>query len=425
MSRARAVGVDIGTSGVRASALAGDGAVVGRASAAMATFGDPRAPEAWRSAFEAALGGLARACDVSSVVAVAVDGTSGTVLAVDADGTPIGPASMYDEPCPDAAIVAAVDAAAPPASAARGRTSGLARVLLMQGRPGVRQVLHQADWIAGLLSGRFGVSDANNALKTGYDPVAERWPDWIVRAGADCAKLPVVKRPGEPIGAVGPHGVALGLPPSAIVCAGTTDGCASFLATGAAETGDGVTALGSTLVVKLLCDHPISAPQYGIYSHRIGDRWLAGGASNAGGRVIAHLFPKERLDVLTAALKPDEPTGLDYYPLLAPGERFPIADPALPPRLGPRPADEARFFQAVLEGLAEVEALGYSRLAELGAPPLLSIRTVGGGASNAGWTRIRQRITGARMLPALSEDACDGVARLALKSLPGPSGRRN
>ena len=47
------------------------------------------------------------------------------------------------------------------------------------------------------------------------------------------------------------------------------------------------------------------------------------------------------------------------------------------------------------------------------------------GASNAGWTRIRQRITGARMLPALSEDACDGVARLALKSLPGPSGRRN
>jgi sugar (pentulose or hexulose) kinase len=284
----------------------------------------------------------------------------------------------------------------------------------------VRHVLHQADWIAGLLSGHFGVSDANNALKTGYDPLAERWSDWIVCAGADPAKLPVVKRPGEPIGKVGPYGVGLGLPERTIVCAGTTDGCASFLATGAAETGDGVTALGSTLVVKLLCDNPISAPQYGIYSHQIGDKWLAGGASNAGGRVIAHLFRKDRLDALTAGLNPDAPTGLHYYPLLAPGERFPINDPALPPRLEPRPKDEVKFFQAVLEGLAEVEALGFRRLAELGAPPLLSIRTVGGGAANAGWMRIRERITGARMAPALSEDACDGVARLALRSLTVP-----
>ncbi len=414
MSRARAVGVDVGTSGVRASALADDGAVVGRASAAMTTFGDPRVPEAWRGALEATLSGLARACNLSSVAAIAVDGTSGTMLAVDAEGAPIGPASMYDEPCPDEAVIAAVDAAAPKASPARGRTSGLARVLLMQDRPGVRRVLHQADWIAGLLSVRFGVSDANNALKTGYDPVAERWPDWIVSAGADPSKLPVVKRPGEPIGHVGPYGVGLGLPARAIVCAGTTDGCASFLATGAAEIGDGVTALGSTLVVKLLCDHPISAPQYGIYSHRIGDKWLAGGASNAGGRVIARLFPKERLDLLTAGLNPDEPTGLHYYPLLAPGERLPINDPALPPRLEPRPEDEVKFFQAVLEGLAEVEALGFRRLAELGGPPLLSIRTVGGGAANAGWTRIRERITGARMAPALSEEACDGVARLCV-----------
>jgi sugar (pentulose or hexulose) kinase len=383
----------------------------------MTTYGDPRAPEAWRGAFEAALSGLARACNLSSVAAIAVDGTSGTMLAVDAEGAPIGPTSMYDEPCPDEAVIAAVDAAAPKGSPARGHWSGLARVLLMQGRPGVRHVLHQADWIAGLLSGHFGVSDANNALKTGYDPLAERWSDWILCAGADPAKLPLVKRPGEPIGQVGRYGVGLGLPARAIVCAGTTDGCASFLATGAAETGDGVTALGSTLVVKLLCDNPISAPQYGIYSHRIGDKWLAGGASNTGGRVIAHLFPKDRLDALTAGLNPDAPTGLHYYPLLAAGERFPINDPALPPRLEPRPEDEVKFFQAVLEGLAEVEALGFRRLAELGAPPLLSIRTAGGGAANAGWMRIRERITGTRMAPALSEEACDGVARLALRSL--------
>jgi len=48
----------------------------------------------------------------------------------------------------------------------------LARVLMMQDRPNVRHMLHQADWISGKLSGRFDRSDWNNALKTGYDPVA-------------------------------------------------------------------------------------------------------------------------------------------------------------------------------------------------------------------------------------------------------------
>ena len=72
--------------------------------------------------------------------------------------------------------------------------------------------------------------------------------------------------------------------------AGTTDGCASFLATGASEVGDGVTALGSTLVLKLACAAPINSSTYGIYSHRVLGFWLAGGASNSGGAVIRSLF---------------------------------------------------------------------------------------------------------------------------------------
>lgn len=36
---------------------------------------------------------------------------------------------------------------------------------------------------------------------------------------------------------------------------------------------------------------------------------------------------------------------LDYYPLLRPGERFPVNDPGLPPRLTPRPEDDAVFLQ--------------------------------------------------------------------------------
>jgi hypothetical protein len=42
-------------------------------------------------------------------------------------------------------------------------------------------------------------------------------------------------------------------------------------------------AAGGTQVVKLLCEQPIFAPEFGIYSDRIGAAWLRGGASNTGG----------------------------------------------------------------------------------------------------------------------------------------------
>ncbi len=107
------------------------------------------------------------------------------------------------------------------------------------------------------------------------------------------------------------------------------------------------------------------------------------------------------------------PTGLDYYPLLAPGERFPVNDPTLAPRLDPRPADDRLFLQGLLEGIAAIEAQGYRTLAALGASPLSSIRTTGGGAANPAWTAIRVRRLGVPERPALSEHAAVGTARLA------------
>src|SRR3712207_7580953 len=55
----------------------------------------------------------------------------------------------------------------------------------LQALPGVARLLHQADWVAGRLLDRFARTDENNALKTGYDPVERRWPDWLARAGLD------------------------------------------------------------------------------------------------------------------------------------------------------------------------------------------------------------------------------------------------
>jgi D-ribulokinase len=413
------IGLDIGTSGARAIAIDRVGAVVAQSIRPLPPpvrqedGGIVQDPLIWRDAAFGALGGIAEAAH-GKIAALAVDGTSGTLLLTDGAGRPLGPARMYND-ASAAGRAQLIRATAPPESGAHGATSPLARLLSMQEQhDNARHALHQADWITGLLTGRFGRSDENNALKLGYDPVARTWPGWLDALGARPELLPDVLEPGAPLGTVaGEVATELGLPAEALVVAGTTDGCASFLATGAAEPGDGVTALGSTLTLKLLSERPIFAPEFGVYSHRLGDRWLVGGASNSGGAALLRFFTGEQMAELTPQLRPDEPTGLAWHPLPGKGERFPIADPEMTFTPEPRPQNEARFFQALLEGVAQVEASAYARLAELGAPALSTVRTVGGGAGNAGWTDIRARLLGVPMLPPTHLEAAYGTALLA------------
>lgn len=410
------IGVDIGTSGARAVAMAPDGAVVASGAARLSAFSDDhRDPVGWWKAVQAALGDVLAAVDRGAIRAISIDGTSGTMLPVAADGAPLARPMMYNDPVADGAILAAIATHAPKESAAHGATSGLAKVLTFQSVPGVFRVIHQADWLAGHFTGLYDVSDENNALKTGYDPVARCWPEWIEKTGARAGLLPEVLPAGEPVATISPSAAeAFGLSHEVVVVAGTTDGCASFLATGADRPGDGVTALGTTLTVKVLSDRPLFAPEYGLYSHRIGDMWLAGGASNTGGVVLAAFFTAEQIQALSARIDPAGENGLDYYPLTKPGERFPIADPALAPRLTPRPDDDAVFLQGIFEGIAGIECLAYERLTSLGGPKLGSIRTVGGGAKNAVWSAIRARRLGVPFLTVRSEEAAAGTARLAL-----------
>ncbi len=409
-----AVGIDLGTSGARAAALSANGDVVGFAASPFADPAESRSPAAWWTRVRECLAALGDATSLAQVEGLAIDGTSGTVLSVDAKGQPLGGVLMYNDPCPDAALVERIATLSPADSPARGANSALARAIHLLRASPEAMILHQADWIARQLGLTVSITDENNALKTGYDLATERWPDWIVEAGMPIERLPQVRRAGEPVGVVGPSAMALGLSPGCRVHAGTTDGCASFLATGASQIGDGVTALGSTMVLKLASSHPVNAADYGIYAHRVLDFWLVGGASNSGGAVIRALLGDDRLEDLTARLNPDQPTGLDYYPLLKPGERFPINDPAYPPRLSPRPADDAVFFQGLLEGMTAIERQGFERLRTLGAPPLRSVRTVGGGARNPAWTAMRRSALGVDFLPARSVEAAVGAASLVL-----------
>lgn len=419
-----AAGIDIGTSGVRAIAVDRDGKVHGQHAIRLppSTVDGARvtqAPERWWEAVHEAMRGLVETIGADCIAALAVDGTSGTLLLSDGDGRPLGTMRMYDDSS-GAAAAARVRELAPPESGAHGATSPAAWLIAnIEAARGAAHALHQADWIVARLTGRLGVSDDNNALKTGWDPVAREWPAWLDAAGIDRRRLPEVVEPGSPVGEVTPEVArALGLAAGCRVLAGTTDGCASFLATGAALPGDGVTALGTTLTIKLMADRPIFDPGCGVYSHRLLGGWLAGGASNTGGAALARFFPPDRIRALEPELDPERPTGLDFYPLPGTGERFPIADPAMTSRHEPRPADDATFLQALLEGVGAVEALAYRQLGELGAPALRSVRTVGGGAGNHAWSRIRSRLLGVEMPEPTSGEAAYGTALLARRGLP-------
>src|SRR6185295_12179390 len=198
------LGVDVGTSGVRivASDRSGTLAAMSKAPIAVPIQNTGRSlqdPQIWWSAIEQAFALLD--LKAMNVLALAIDGTSGTVLAVDKNGEPLGLASMYND-LAERADVDKVLAVAPMETAARGVSSPLARALSMQ-KDAVR-ILHQADWLSGKFSGHYDVSDENNALKSGYDPIARVWPSWIAGTGFDAALFPKVVPAGAATGTILP-----------------------------------------------------------------------------------------------------------------------------------------------------------------------------------------------------------------------------
>ena len=230
-----ALGIDIGSSGVRLAAIDPDRQIVAFADAAMPAAqrdGDriTQDPAVWARALDDAMARLGATVDLARIGALAVDGTSGTLVAVDAAGRPVAAASLYNDKADDADI-AAVAGAAPANSAAHGATSPLARAMRLQRLDGVARILHQADWIAGQMSGRFDISDENNALKTGYDPMERNWPKWIAATGVAQDLLPAVVPAGTVVGGVCAEAAKrrFGLSATAVVVAGTTDGLLPLL----------------------------------------------------------------------------------------------------------------------------------------------------------------------------------------------------
>ena len=413
------LGIDFGTSGVRTS-------VINLNKEEIINFSVPiekpivkdslvyQDPSLWWNSLIKNLQFLSTKIDLKKIKRLSIDGTSGTVLICDDKGNPFDHALMYNyaSSVEEAKLVEEVSSGHPIVSSP---TNALVRALSLIKKNSAQsyKILHQADWVAAKIIEEFKFSDENNALKLGYDCQERIWPNWFNELPLNENSLPEILIPGQVIGALKNQELLnLGFSPNLEVVAGTTDSIAAFLATGASQIGEAVTSIGTTLVVKAISAKPIFNRECGIYSHRLGDRWLAGGASNVGGKIIQELFGN-KIEDLSKSLNPDKLLNLNYYPLPQIGERFPINDPNKMPILEPRPDKEADFFQAVLEGITQVEKLSYEKIVEIGGSYPLKIFTIGGGGKNKNWNIMREKILKVDLGEPLSNDASYGVALLA------------
>ena len=151
-------------------------------------------------------------------------------------------------------------------------------------------------------------------------------------------------------------------------------------------------------MIKLLSTKYIEDSSRGIYSHRLGNQWLVGGASNVGCQILRQeKYSTNELIELSKNINPLINSPLQYYPLTKIGERFPKNDPNKIPILDPKPlkantelntglndgvdgnvqdVDRTQYLHGILQGISTVEKEGYSALMELGATPLTEVISV-------------------------------------------------
>ena len=426
------LGVDLGTGGVRMVVVnqQGEVAAVGRASLP-AEAGQPtrheQQPEVWWNGLAAATARLrvelsAVGRTASSIRALAVDGTSGTVACLDREGRPLRPALMYNDGRAEAEAATLNETAGSFCDEVGYRFASsfaLAKILWIRERePAVfsrtRYFAHQADFINWRLTGVPGVSDYSNALKTGYDLVDECWPAWLGSYAGVEQRLPEIVPPATVLGEVSREAArATGLAAGTVVVSGATVGTAGALAAGLKRPGDYNTTLGTTLIFKTLSDRLVKSRDGLVYSHKLpGGRWLPGAASNTGGRWIAEWFPGADPAVLDAAAADLLPSDDITYPLIGTGERFPFRVESAR-GFGPAVGSDGERFAAGLQGTALLERHGYATLDAVAGSAAGQVYTTGGGSRSDIWVQCRADAAGRVYHRPCHPEAAFGAAILA------------
>jgi xylulokinase len=266
------LGIDIGTSAVKAIVAGPDGSVVARRKIPN-RIGFPTsermehdARRAWRLAPRRVMSDLAR-LGVTEPRAICVAGLVPSLAAVDPRGVPISAGLLYG----DTRGTVPAELAAMPV----GRAPELLRQLVAS-EPGAAGYW-PVQAVANRSLGGPGAIDVTTAIA--MSPLFDG-TGWSVRlcAEAGCLPeaLPEVAGLAEPIGKVG----------NSVLASGIVDTLAEQIVSGAVEVGDVLVICGTTLVVWVVTDSWREVPGLWTVPHTVSGRTLIGGASNAGGMFL-------------------------------------------------------------------------------------------------------------------------------------------
>jgi xylulokinase len=391
------VGIDIGTTSVKAIAADADGRVVARARVphelrarhAGELAHDARA--AWHDGVREALRGVLR--DDLEVRGVEVAAMVPSLCAVDGDGCPISDGLLYGDERGRGG-----DPSADPS-----QSGELARFLawLVERHPDAAGYW-PAQAVANAALGGPGTIDTTVAMTAVPLFDYQKWDEAVAgEAGLrDLSKLPGLIAGTAPIGTVAEAGgAALG--------GGTIDALGEQLVAGAAEDGDVLVILGSTLIVWAVIPEWRTADGVWTVPHTVPGKVLIGGPSNAGGLFLN--WVARLLDPGTAG--PDLKRIPVWQPYLR-GERVPFHDASR--RASLHDLDIGHDAAAVRRAAYEASGFATRHLLDLADAGAKRIVATGGGVRDAAWV---QAVADATRLPVdpvgVPEGGALGAAWLA------------
>ncbi|MCC3355931.1 FGGY-family carbohydrate kinase [Bacillus sp. REN16] len=403
------IGIDIGTQGVRVLAINEHGELLAsdqhQFSFLHQDLQQEQSPSHWWSCTISSLQKVAnklrKVITMKQVIAISVTSTSGTVIPVNKNYEPIGPALMYSdkrsyheaEHCKEASRSLSLEDYTP-----FNTSYGLPKILwfIKKFPEKVGEInlwCHPTDYIIGKLTNNWGITDYTNALKTGYHLEKEKWPSYLFNTlMLPHSWFPEVVHSGKIVGYISDEVAELiGFSAKVKVTAGITDGCASQIASGALSPGDWNTTIGTTLVIKGVTIKKINDPLGRIYNHKHPKGfWMPGGASNTGADWVSRNYESKELGELTKQAEGLIPTSIQSYPLQQKGERFPfIAKQAV--GFDSRNGGRAELFAARMEGVSYIERLSYEMIERFGTE-IKSIFTAGGASKSDVWLTIRANV---------------------------------
>jgi xylulokinase len=287
----------------------------------------------------------------------------------------------------------------------------------------IARVLLPKDYVRFKLSGEFAtdMSDASGSLW--LDSGKRKWSVPIVEAsGLDLAQLPRLLEGSEISGVLRPEiAREWGLGPNVTIAAGSGDVAAGAAGIGAVNEGDAFISLGTSAQYFIARDRYLPAPHALIHAfcHALPRRWFQMAALLNGASCLAwaaSALNGDLSNLLSAAERSfTAPSSLLFLPYLT-GERTPHNDPdARGTIFGLTPgANRGEIMLAVLEGVALSLADCQEVLERTGAR-VDELAVIGGGARSHLWMRILASLLNRRLkLYSGGEDSASlGAARLA------------